>query len=129
KDRYQGIVAAIDNVKRSLDGAYGPDVEARIDAVRLKYKDLGEQIRRTLRENVLTDKAPLEARLRELPALQERETFITRGKAYEDQAKAALAARNDLIQSYNKLYDVGEMTLEEKNKGIAESYELIKKPL
>ena len=89
KDRYQGIVTAIDNVKRSLDGAYGPDVEARIDAVRLKYKDLGEQIRRTLRENTLTDKAPLEAQLQRLPALQEREEFVARGKAYEDQAKAA----------------------------------------
>lgn len=125
KDRYQGIVTAIDNVKRSLDGAYGPDVQARIDAVRLKYKDLGEQIRRALRENVLTDKAPLEAELRRLPALQEREEFVARGKAYEDQAKAALAARNDLIQSYNKLYDVGAITLEEKNKGIEESYKRI----
>jgi len=125
KDRYQGIVTAIDNVKRSLDGAYGPDVEGRIAAVRLQFKDLGEQIRRTLRENVLTDKAPLEAELRGLPALQERAEFVARGKAYEDQAKAALAARNDLIQSYNKLYDVGAITLEEKNKGIEESYKRI----
>lgn len=129
KDRLQGIVTAVDNFKRALDGAYGPDVQARIDAVRLKYKDTEEQIKRALRENVLTDKAPLQAQLARLPALQEREEFIARGKAYEDQAKAAIAARNDLIQSYNKLYDAGEITLEEKNKGIAESYKLITPPL
>jgi len=67
----------------------------------------------------------LEAELKRLSELQPRAEFIARGKAYEDQAKAALAARNDLIQSYNKLYDVGEMTLEEKNKGIEESYKRI----
>jgi hypothetical protein len=125
KDRTQALITAVDNVKRALDGTYGPDVEGRIAAVRLQFKDLEEQLKRGLRENALTDKAPLQAQLERLPALRERSEFVARGKAYEDQAKAAIAARNDLIQSYNRLYDAGEMTLEEKNKGIEESYKKI----
>jgi hypothetical protein len=125
KDRTQALITAVDNVKRALDGTYGPDVEGRIAAVRLQFKDLEEQLKKGLRDTALTDKAPIQKQLEQLPALRERSEFIARGKAYEDQAKAAIAARNDLIQSYNRLYDAGEMTLEEKNKGIEESYKKI----
>lgn len=99
------------------------------EAINLQY-DAEIKALEKLRERASqVDKERYDAQIKRLEA--QRGVAIGRAgrDAAEEQAKEALATRQDLIQTYTKLESVGEITITEKEKGIKEAFDLTRQSI
>jgi hypothetical protein len=123
-DRYQQAVKIVADLKRGLDNTYSTNLESRIAAINLKYKEQEEALKKLRDASPLGDKARFDTQIAALPALRTREIGQATGKALEAQADAAVAARNDLINSANKLRDAGAISISEQQQKVKDAYAL-----
>jgi small-conductance mechanosensitive channel len=112
------------DLKRGLDNTYSTNLESRIAAINLKYKEQEEALKKLRDASPLGDKARFDTQIAALPALRTREIGQATGKALEAQADAAVAARNDLVNSANKLRDAGAISIDEQQQKIKDAYAL-----
>jgi hypothetical protein len=123
-DRYQQAVKIVADLKRGLDGTYSTNLENRIAAINLKYKEQEEALKKLRDASPLGDKARFDTQIAALPALRTREIGQATGKALEAQADAAVAARNDLVNSANKLREAGAISISEQQQKVKDAYAL-----
>ena len=124
-DKLRQVVKTVDDLKRANDNVFKTDIDRRIDAVRVKYKDLEEQLKKNIAQAPLADKAAkaaAEAALARLPAEQKREEAQVTGQGLLAQAQAAASAREDLINSYKKLQDMGAISISEQQEKTKEAF-------
>ena len=122
-DRYKAFVKTIDDLQRGLNRDQKTELQKQLEEIDLQFKAIYESAARIKREAPLTGAGRIEEAEQRLPGIRAELEFNARRKAAEDSAKAALQTRADLIKSYDKLYETGEITLAEKQQKTKEAVE------
>lgn len=108
---------------RSLELKHASDLVQALDAVNIKYKQRLEAIEKLQGSSKnLSDSeiAALKEQAAQLKVIEEAEARITAAKKGADEA---LSARSDAIRTINRLEELGEITLGEKERMTKQAYE------
>ena len=124
-DALQQVIKTVDDLKRANDGAYGTDLQKRLEAIDTKYKDIAANIKKARDEATLIDRGKFDEQLAQLPAEQDREKVRATGQALVAQAQAAQSTLNDLVSSYRKQREAGEISIQEEQDKTKAAFEQI----
>jgi hypothetical protein len=99
------------------------------EATNVRYDAEIKALDKLIERQSKTDQDKLKALREELELLRQQELQRNVLKSAEAQANEALATRRDLIQTYNKLESVGELTITEKERLTKEAFDLTRKSI
>jgi hypothetical protein len=123
---FDAAVKAVDDLERSLNGAFGPNMELRLAGVRTRFADMVKGLKELREAATLTEKGPIDELIKKVEKAEPRAEFLEQGKVLEEQAKAAVAARNDLVEANRALREAGAISISEEQEKNKQAFDLTK---
>jgi hypothetical protein len=122
QDQLDATEKRVDDIRRENLRQQKSAIDQITEAINLRYDNEIKAIEKVRERSSEANREQYDAQIRRLEA--ERQVALVRAprEAAEQQARDALAARNDLVQTYTKLEAVGEITVTEKEARIKEAY-------
>lgn len=108
---------------RALDLKHASDVEQALEAVNIKYRQRLEAIEKLKDGTKNVSEAEIAAQKQIVEQLRTREEAEARLEAAKKGAAEALSARSDAIRTINRLEELGEITLGEKERMTKAAYD------
>jgi hypothetical protein len=118
KDRLVGLEKAYAGLQRGLDAKHATELARALAEVDDQYKSIYEQLKKDQELATPATRSQLEEFRVRLDAQREVQRAEATRKSYESQAKVALETRADLIKSYEKVYEAGDISFAEKAKKV-----------
>jgi hypothetical protein len=115
-DAFKATKKSVDDLDKAFDTKHSTDLEKALEAVRIKYDQIREAIKKTQDQAKVGDKGRFDEQLARLPAIQAREERDVTQKSFESSAKVALDTRKELIDSYKRLHESGDITVAEQEE-------------
>lgn len=123
-DELRNLKKSINALERENLLKDSTELDKQLQAVRTKYEALYADIKK-MRERDVTiapgELDKLEKQLQDAQKVAERQATV---KSYDEEAKKALATRNELIQTYSNQQARGDITISEQQKLTKEAYDL-----
>lgn len=119
----------LDNDLRTLELKHQSDLAQALDAVNTRYKQRLEDLDKLKDRSKNLDEGEIGRQKEKIENLRKLEEAEARRTAATKQAEEALSARNDTIRSVNRLEELGEITLTEKQNLTKKAYDDTRKSI
>ena len=123
---YDAAVKTVNDLERSLRGAFGPDMEGRLAARGEQINDLIKQLKEAREAATLTDRGRITEQITRVEGLRPLALFEERGKVLQEQARDAVAARDALIAANKAAQEAGAISISEQQERDKKAFELTK---
>jgi hypothetical protein len=123
KDRLVSLEKAYAGLQRGLDAKHATELARALAEVDDQYKSIYEQLKKDQELATPATRTQLEEFRVRLDAQREVQRAEATRKSYESQAKVSLETRADLIKSYERVYEAGDISIAEKEAKVKAAFD------
>lgn len=126
-DQFDAAEKRIDDLRRANLRDHKSALDKITEAINLQYDNELKALEKLKERSSTVDQERYDRLIKRLEA--ERQSALARAPrdAAEQQGRESLAARDELVRTANRLFDLGEITLTEKENKVKEAFDLTRK--